>query len=79
MTRATVMRPRVGGGDTGSVFTARRPLLNVAGGADPHDRMADLDAEPDEEDNAIRRGIHELLCRCDTKDTTVDGGIPITG
>jgi hypothetical protein len=45
----------------------RRPLLGVAGGADPHDLVADLDAEPDDEDDAMRRGIQDLPRRRDQR------------
>jgi hypothetical protein len=48
----------VRGGDYGSDLTGRRPLLGIAGGAEPLKR--DLDAEPDDEDGfAIRRGSQE--------------------
>jgi hypothetical protein len=51
--------PRLVGEDAGSVFTGRRPLLGVACGPDADD--LDLDGEPDDEDDAMRRGIQELL------------------
>jgi hypothetical protein len=72
MTRAPLLRPLVGGVNASSFFTV---VLGVD--ADPDERDADLDADPDERD-AIRRGIHELQCRCD-KEGTCGDGIPRTG
>jgi hypothetical protein len=45
MTRAPLLRPLVVSSDAGSFFIV---VLGVdAGGADPHERVEDLDAEPD--------------------------------
>ncbi|KAK1643707.1 hypothetical protein QYE76_061512 [Lolium multiflorum] len=80
MTMAPALRPRLFGGDAGSAFTGGRPLLGVAGGADPNDLVVDRDAEPDDEDEeAMRCGIQELPCRHDTEGTSLGGGIYITG
>jgi hypothetical protein len=78
MTRAPALRPLVGG-DVGSILTGRRTLLGVAACADPHDLIADLDAEHDDEDDAMRRAIQELPCRRDTEGTSLGGSIPSTG
>jgi hypothetical protein len=64
----------VGSVDASSFFTI---FLGVD--ADPDERDADLDADPDDADpgerDAVRRGIHELPCRRDTEGTC-GGGIP---
>jgi hypothetical protein len=77
MTRAPPLRPLVSGVDVGSFFTI---VLGVD--ADPDERDADLDADPDDADpderDAIRRGIHELPCQRD-REGTYGGGIPRTG
>jgi hypothetical protein len=56
MTRVPLLRPLVGGVDSGSCFTVL--------GVDADERNADLDADPDDSNpdewDAIRRGIHEL-------------------
>jgi hypothetical protein len=79
MTMAPAMRPRLLGGDTGSVFTGRR-ILDIVGGADPDDLVTDRDAEPDDEDEgAMRRGTQELPCHRDTDGTSLGGGICSTG
>jgi hypothetical protein len=76
-TRAPLLRPLVDGGDVGSVFTV---VLGIAArGADPQLRVVDLDADPDEDDDAMRRGILELPCRRDTEGTAAGGGIHRTG
>jgi hypothetical protein len=80
MTRALLLCPLVGGGDVGSFFTV---VLGVDADpderdADPDERDANLDTDPDEVGDAIRRGIHELPCRRDMEGTT-GGGIPRTG
>jgi hypothetical protein len=66
MMRAPPLRPLVGGADAGSFFT----VLSVD--ADPDERDADLDADPD------RHGIHELPWRRD-REGTCDGSIPRMG
>jgi hypothetical protein len=77
MMRASLLRPLVGGVDTGSFFTV---VLGVD--ADPDERDADLDADPldanPDERDAIHRGIHEIPCRRDTEGTA-GGGIPRMG
>jgi hypothetical protein len=67
MMRAPLLRPLVGGGDTGSVFTfVFIVVLGIAvGGADPQLRIADLDADPGEDDDAMLCGIQELPCQRD--------------
>jgi hypothetical protein len=71
MTRASLLRPLVGGGEVGSFLMT----VGVAGGgADPPDLDADLNPD-EEEDGAIRHGLQELPCRRDTVGTT-GGGIP---
>jgi hypothetical protein len=84
MTRAPLMRPLVSGGDAGSFLTA----LGVAGGgADPPDLDVGLDADLEDEDNgAIRRGVHELPCHrgvhelpCRRGKVGTTDGIPSTG
>jgi hypothetical protein len=56
----------------------RKPLLGVAGGADP-DNLVDLDAKPDDDDDSMHRGIHELPCQRDMEGTSLGGGISSTG
>jgi hypothetical protein len=76
ITRAPLLRPLVSGGDAGSFFTV---ILGIAaGGADPPERDVGLDADLDDDEDAIHRGIHELPCRHDTEGTA-DGGIPRMG
>jgi hypothetical protein len=77
MMRALLLCPLVGGGDAGSVFMV---ILGVAaGGVDPQLHVADLDAVPDEDDDAMRRGSQELPCQRDREGTAAGSSIPMTG